>query len=249
MKPVSLLRCLLLAVFCGGMSSCTTQNLFQKSHIPKDAQIFLPDSSYQYVIHKGDKISVSIWDHEDMSVGSVFSIYNSNDVTGKWAMVDAAGNLAMPKLGEVQVAGKTVMEAEATLRDQYKKWIVNPIIHLKVLNKEITVLGELHMPGKYALDKDNNTLLDAIGKAGDFDLYADRGKVLVVRSTSSGPKMITVDLRITDAMFSQNVQIQPGDIVYVPSRHGKIWDKRGGATLIPIGAAITSIVLLSTLTK
>ncbi len=232
------------------LCSCSTQNLFRKSAIAGDTAAFAARPDYQYVIRKDDKINLSIWDHEDMSVGSVYGIYNSNEVYGKWLIVDAAGAITLPKLGAVSVAGKTVTEAEAALREQYKKWIVNPIIDLKVLNKEVTVLGELRSPGKYTLERDNNYLLDVIARAGDFDTYANKKKVRVVRKDAAGaPRMIAVDLTRSDSYFTQNVQLQPGDIIYVPARSGKGFEKRAGATLVPIATTVTAIVLLSSLLK
>ena len=147
------------------------------------------------------------------------------------------------------IAGKTVLEAEAILRERYGKWVVSPIVKLKILNKEITVLGELKTPGKYLLEKDGNTLLDAISKAGDFDIYVNKKRISFVRRINGEPKMITFNLTRSDSYFTQNIQIQPGDIVYVSSRPGKSWDKRAGSTLVPIAAIITSIVLVSSLLK
>ncbi len=245
------LRLLLPALLaCAVLSSCSTQNLFKKTAIRQDAAAFAPAPDYQYVIRRDDKLNLSIWDHEDMSIGSVYGIYNSNEVYGKWLIVDASGAVSLPKLGTVVVAGKTVMEAEAVLREQYKKWIVNPVIDLKVLNKEVTVLGELKTPGKYLLERDNNYLLDAIARAGDFDTYANKKHIRIVRRNVAGEqKMLNVDLTRTDAAFTQNIQLQPGDIVYVPARSGKGFEKRAGNTVVPIATAITAAILLTNLLK
>lgn len=72
MKPkVTLILMVMIAIaFC----SCSTQNLFHKSSIQKDASTFKNNPDYQYTIRKDDKISLSIWDHDDMSIGSVFGI-------------------------------------------------------------------------------------------------------------------------------------------------------------------------------
>lgn len=231
------------------ISSCATQNMLHSTKICNDPAAFRNNPEYQYVIHKDDKISLSIWDHDDMSVGSVYGIYNSNEVYGKWLLVDAAGNITVPKLGEVHVEGMTIHEAEEQLTTRYKKWIVNPVIAVKVLNKEVTVMGELKTPGKYQLDKDYNTLLDVISKAGDFDFYANRKKVQVVRQIEGQSRTIQVDLTKASADFHENIQIYPGDIVYVPSRGGKSWDKRSGSIIVPIATVVSTAVLLISLSK
>lgn len=237
---------LLLALLLG---SCATQNMLHKTAIAQAPAAFQPNPGYQYLIHKDDKISLSIWDHDDMSVGSVYGIYNSNEVYGKWLLVDAAGNITVPKLGEVHVEGLTVREAEQQFAKLYRKWIIDPVIEVKVLNKEVTLMGELKTPGKYLLEKDYNTLLDVVSKAGDFDFYANKKKIQVIRQTNGRTETVQVDLTKAAADFRENIQIYPGDIIYVPSRGGKSWDKRSGSIIVPIATVVSTVVLLISLSK
>ncbi|OWY25406.1 polysaccharide export protein [Sphingobacteriales bacterium UPWRP_1] len=236
----------LLLLLALALNSCATQNLFQTTNntqSPADTLAFVNLPAYEYAIRKDDKVSISVWDHDDLSVGSVYGIYNSNEVYGKWLQVDSKGYITVPKLGEVQVENLTVVQAENTLRELYKAWIVNPVVEVKILNKEVSVIGELKSPGRFLLEKDDNSLVDLISKAGDFDFYADKRKVQIIRKINGQPKMHTVDLTKLDAAFTQNIQIQPGDIVYVPSRKGKMWDRKIG-TIIPITSIISSVVLI-----
>ena len=64
---------LLLSFF---MLSCKTQNLLEQpkeevqfQHKKVDSA-FLYDEHYEYQICKDDKVSMSIWDHDNMSIGS-----------------------------------------------------------------------------------------------------------------------------------------------------------------------------------
>ena len=65
----------------------------------------------------------------------------------------------------------------------------------------------------------------------------------------NNPKYITVDLTRMDNYYVNNIQIHPGDVIYVPSKKGKEWDKRAGASIIPATAVITSIILIASLFK
>lgn len=242
--------CLLFAALT--LTSCATQNLFeQTAHNEPDKRfidsVFNNDTDYQYVLKKDDKVNVSVWDNDDLSVGSIYGIYNSNEVYGKWLMIDANGNVNIPKLGEVNLAGLTLIDARSKLQGLFRKWIVNPIVDVKVLNKEITILGELKTPGRYLLEKDRNTLVEAIGKAGDFDFYANKKKIQVIRMVRNQPVSITVDLTKAESYLAANILLKPGDVIYVPSRKGKVWDKRAGSTIVPIATAISSAVLIGSL--
>jgi len=232
-----------------GLSSCSTQSLLMKGKIERNRAYFRPDPGYQYTIKQGDKVSISIYDHDDMSVGSVFGIYNSNEVYGKWLMVDVDGNITIPKLGQVHVGDSTVAAATKMLTEMYGKWIVEPTVVVKILNKEVDVLGDVNTPGKYVVEKDNNSLLDVIGKAGDFGFYANKKKVHVLRYVNDTPRSVRINLTKADKLFSQNIAVRPGDIVYVPSRKSKVWDKRSGSIIIPLATIISSAVLISTLKK
>lgn len=240
-----LMLCLVAFVF----PSCKTQNMItmqkqEETNMNASNKAFVYNARYEYTLQKNDKVNISVWDNDDMSVGSIYGIYNSNEIYGKWLMLDAAGNVMVPKLGEINLLGLTVVQAKEKLQTGFKKWLVNPIIEVQVLNKEVSVLGELKLPGKFILDKDNNTLVDMIARAGDFDFYANKKKIQIVRMVNDKPVVVVVDLTKMDNYQTANVQIHPGDMVYVPSRNGKHWDRRAGSTIIPIASAISTIILI-----
>ncbi len=228
------------------LTGCT-QNLFQAGKVtPASTTAFALTPDYQYRIRPDDKLSVSVWDHEELSVGSIYGIYNSNEVYGKWLLVDAGGQIDLPKVGSFAVAGLTVTEAETALRTTLSKWIVNPIVHLTVLNKEITLLGEVNTPGRQLLDKERNSLVDIVGRAGDFGTYADKRRVQVIRQIEGKPVATVVDLTQLDLLAQHNLTVLPGDVVYVPSRGSKMFDKRS-QSVIPVASAISTLIIIAKL--
>jgi len=226
-------------------SSCATQNMFSSPKKIVPDTIGLAAQNFQYTLEKNDKVSISVWGHDDLSVGSLYGIYNSNEVYGKWLMIDAKGEVPVPKIGNIQVSGLTLLQAEQKIAQALAKWIVEPIVEIKVLNKEVTVLGELKSPGKFLLEKQENTLLEVIGRAGDFDFYADKKRIQVIRKINGSIKTYSINLTAVDSYSLANMNIEPGDVVYVPSRKGKHWDKRAGSTIVPIASVISSVVLVA----
>lgn len=231
------------------LASCKTQNLVvqEKSntrfqHEQPDSA-FLFDQQYEYRIRKDDKVSVSFWGNDDLSVGSVYGIYNSNEVYGKWLLVDARGNITLPRLGNFRVEGRSVVELEDSLVVAYKKWLVNPVIEVKVLNKEITILGELRNPGKYVVERDNNTLLDLVSLAGGYEFYANLRSIKVIRQQGNSVKMVNVDLTRGEDYLNRNIQLHPGDLVVVPSKKNKEFDKRI-STIIPLASSTTAAAIV-----
>lgn len=248
MKPmVRSLLYTLMVVLTGWLSGCAPRNLFQAPATPTATPVdstFFGQQNTQYRIRKDDKVSISIWNHDDLSVGSLYSIYSANEVYGKWVLVDPNGDVAVPKIGRVRLAGLTLLEARERLLGEFKKWLVDPIIDVRVLNREVTVLGELKSPGKFLIEKEANSLVELVGRAGDFDMYADRQAVKVIRTINEQPHTITIDLTHIDQFDRRNIAILPGDIIYVPARKGKFWDKRAGPSVLPIASAITTLAVL-----
>jgi polysaccharide biosynthesis/export protein len=230
------------------LCSCKTQALFEepkKTVYPSSDSLFLQvTSGNQYIIRKDDKLNISIWNNDDISVGSIYGIYNSDAGYGKWLLVDAKGEIAIPKLGNVKVLGLTLIQLKELLAKKLAETIKQPVIDVKVLNKEVTVLGEVKTPGKIHLEKENYLLTDIVGMVGDFELYGNKAKVQVIRIINDTPRSIAVDLTSMKGLQRNNIQILPGDIVYVTPRKTKEWDKRAGSIIIPVASAITAMLLI-----
>lgn len=226
----------------GLLSSCT-QNLFvTKQPLPAAAALSV-GADYQYRLRKDDKLTISVFDHEELSIGSIYGHYPVGDNEGKWELVDAFGNLNVPKVGNYHVEGLTIAEAEAQLEKVLGKWIVNPQLVIKVLNLETTVLGEVNAPGKQRLEKERNTLVEVLGKAGDFGVYADKRHVKVLRQDAKGLLATEVNLTQLTGFERDNLVILPGDVVYVPSKNGKQFDRKS-PTILGISSIISTFFIV-----
>ncbi len=229
--------------------SCKTTNLLTEPPSKRHSEVagldsaFFFNAAYQYHIRKDDKISISVWGQDELSVGSVYGIYNSNEVYGKWLLVDANGHIEIPKVGTTQVENMTIPALKELLKTQFAKWVVNPIVDVKVLNKEITVLGEVRNPQVIQVDKDRNSLLEMVTRSGGFDFYANLKYVKVLRQEGPNVRVANINLTKSGSYLKRNIQLYPGDIVIVPSKKNKEFDKRV-STIIPFTTTITAAAIL-----
>jgi polysaccharide export outer membrane protein len=229
------------------LSSCRTRNLFinkEYKHSPVDSTLFILPPNYEHVIAPDDKVSVSIWNHDDLSVGSLFSIYNANEVYGRWILVDIDGYIELPELGKTKLGGLTVTQAEKKLSIMFSEYILKPVIVVKVMNREITVLGQVRTPGVYPLEKERYTIAEMIGQAQGINFYGDGERVKLIRDG----KDYLIDLTNMDDINSNNVIVKDGDVIYVPTRKGEILDKKS-PTLIPFASFITALAIIFSATK
>ena len=243
------MKCLTLLSVLFLLASCKTTNLLMEPADKQNARASALDSAfffrtdYQYHIRRDDKISIGVWGQEDLSVGSVYGIYNSNEVYGKWLMVDARGNIDVPKIGALKVLNMTMVDLKDTLKTRYSKWIQQPIVDVKVLNREITVLGEVRDPQVLQVDKENNTLLDMIARCKGFEFYANLKYVKVLRQEGENVRVANINLSKSSVYLKRNIQVFPGDVIIVPSKKNKDFDKRV-STIIPFTTTLTAAAIL-----
>jgi len=230
------------------LQSCVTQNAFVKAARPQKEAIAPEDSlvyfndSYEYTIRVDDKISISVWGHDDLSVGSTYGIYNSNEVYGKWLMVDTDGTIEVPRFGMMMVKDLTLPALKKNLKDSLAQILKNPVVDVKVLNREISLIGEFRDPATIPVDKEKNYLLDMIARVGGFDQYANLKCIKVFRQAGEDTHILTVNLTTKGNYRFKNIPLYPGDIVIAPSRSYKEFDRRI-SVIIPFTSALTSAAI------
>lgn len=240
--PLSIVTILLLSA-CGGTHNLMGErNQVMNKKILELDSVFTYNPNYQYRIRRDDKINISVWGQDELSVGSTYGIYNSNEVYGKYLMVDASGNIEVPKVGTLNVRDLTLIQLKDSLKTLFGEWILNPVVDIKILNKDITVLGEVRNPGVYDVDKDHNSLFEMIARSGGIEDYAHLKYVKVFRQEGPHVRVATINLKEYGGYFAQNIQLLPSDIVVIPSKKYKEFDRRI-SIIIPFTSALTSAAI------
>ena len=132
--------------------------------------------------------------------------------------VDTEGNIDFPVLGKVHVAGLTRSEIAAKIKGELEgqNLVKDPVVTVEFLNLTVSVLGEVQRPGRFSIDKDRVTILDAIGMAGDLTIHGKRQNVLVQRETDGQTTLYRVDLTKGSELYASPVYyLQQNDVVYV----------------------------------
>lgn len=129
--------------------------------------------------------------------------------------VDIDGNINLPVLGKLMVAGLTVMETKNLIQQKATDYIKDAQIEVKLLSFKIHFLGEVARPGQQTVFSDRANILEAISMAGDLTYNGNRKKVNILRSYKNQTKLIEVDLTRRDLLTSPKYFLQPNDVVYV----------------------------------
>jgi polysaccharide export outer membrane protein len=163
-------------------------------------------------------------------------------------MVDADGNIDLPLLGKVSVAGKTIPEAEDSLRAIAKEYVKDPTIKVRLLSYKLTVIGEVKLPGIYYNYNNYITVLDAISLAQGTTDYAKLKNVTVLRSTQRGTKTYSLDLNSTSMLTSEGYYLLPDDVVIVEPGKSKGFQQKLPLITILVGS-LSAILLLANYLK
>ncbi|MFH2145339.1 MAG: polysaccharide biosynthesis/export family protein [Candidatus Omnitrophota bacterium] len=169
----------------------------------------------KYTLGIGDKIEIVVWRNDDLN---------------KTVTIRPDGNISLPLIGEINAYQLTPAELSGVITAKLGLFIKSPKVSVIVTNfgsRRILVLGEVKKPGIYTLSK-QLTALEAIGMA---DGYTDdallKNTLIVKKPYSANPIILSADLHrvIKNGEFGNDIILEPGDIVYVPTSFlGKIKD-------------------------
>ena len=166
--------------------------------------------------------------------------------------IDENGNIDLPGIGRTQISGLTRAEAAARIQAKFRDGILNDaVVTVAAYNRYITILGEVARPGRQEIVRDNLTLLEAIGQAGDLTITGRRDCIKVIRQEGNESKTYYVDLRSKDLFNSPVYNLQQNDVIYVEPNKVKMGQStnndnsvRNISTWLSATSVLTSIAIL-----
>lgn len=132
--------------------------------------------------------------------------------------VSPQGTIDFPVLGSLHIAGMTRNEVAAFIKGEIvgRNLIKDPTVTVEFINTGVSVLGEVKTPGRYNINRDQITILDALAMAGDLDIQGSRENVRVLRKEGNETKVYIVDLTNGKNIYKNpGFYLQQEDIVYV----------------------------------
>ena len=158
-------------------------------------------------------------------------------------MVDREGYVQLPVLGNIYVESKSIPEVSTILQDSLNHILSKPTVTVKLVNRYVSVLGEVRTPGHYTYSQEKLTIFDALGLAGDITDYGDRSSVILARNENGKNLRIDIDLTSSTLMTSEYYYIRPNDMVYVKPMRKKFWGMRQFPFSILLSSISTAVLL------
>jgi polysaccharide export outer membrane protein len=247
---IFLIASLLCLIF---FTSCTPTNKIAYFQNAKDTAYRQTLGVIEVPLQKNDFISISI-SSASPEASAIFNpvinaagqkITPGDAKTSQYVgyLIDNDGQIELPVLGKVTVAGLTKKQLKEYLTSTLlsKKLLVDPLVDIRFLNFEVTILGEVGGPTVINVPSERISLVKALGIAGDLTIYGRRDNVLLIREEDGVRKTRHINLNSADFLNSEYYYLRPNDVIYVEPNKTKIAMTGRSQQILPI--ALTSISL------
>ena len=176
-------------------------NLFEQKKSAFNPEVESPVGP-DYIVGPGDELTVTLW-------GTVEGIFQ--------LQVSPEGEVTLPKVGVVPVAGIRYGDIESYLKEQlsryYKDFNIRVTLH-DIHMIQVYVVGEVTKPGRYSVSS-LSTAFHALFAAGGITKDGSLRSVEVTRGGRAVQKIDLYDF-ILKGDTRQDVRLQNGDAVFVP---------------------------------
>lgn len=245
--------CSLFIVFL--FTSCVnTKKVVYFNNVP-DKTFSSVNTEKQTPIRPNDILSITIsslnaeasaaFNLQSNNIGRSTTVTGSSTESGGY-LVSADGNIDMPMLGTIKAAGFTKSQLKDNIVNLIlaKKLLVDPIVDIRYLNFEVTVLGEVNKPTVITVPNEKISILKAIGIAGDLTIYGRRDNVLLIREENGEKITRHIDLNSSDFFNSPYYYLQPNDVIYVEPNKQKAATALRNPNILPIILSSLSLAFI-----
>jgi polysaccharide export outer membrane protein len=163
-------------------------------------------ASSDYRLGPGDQIRVQVYQNADLTVET---------------RVSEQGTINYPLIGNVQVGGTTIGDAEKKIASALRSgnFLRQPqvnIVLLQVRGNQVSVLGQVQKPGRFPLETTNTRVSDLLAAAGGVTPMGD--DTLIVSGTRGGQpfrKVVDIPALFLNQRGQDDITVQGGDTLYV----------------------------------
>lgn len=213
---------------CLIMSSCVNMKnieLMQRKTITDYSTEIVNLRQAEYQINSGDHLYVKIFS-SDATTSKLFQtdfpeLMNASYIYLNSYKVDEEGSINYSFAGKIKVKGLTIPQAQDEIKRKLGEYFKDINVYVKLVNFNVTILGEVKSPGTYTVDKEQFTFYQALGMAGGFTDYGKVKNVTLIRKSPNGSVVKELDLTDNAMLASEYLYLMPDDVIYVGPRSSK----------------------------
>lgn len=210
--------CIIASLFLNSCTSSKTVNFLQDI---KPGYASRPFSDYR-LQYKDEIFCTILTSNADFS-----SVFNTGSLTGIITSTEQGntydqtpytiyenGNISIPFFGDINIAGRTIPEAEEVIQARMRQAIPDAQVKITLRNNAYYIVSD-ETTGRQEIYKDNMTIYQALAVSGSPSSRIDLSKVKIVRTDETGNSVVkTFDLRAESVIESEFYYVKPNDVIY-----------------------------------
>lgn len=161
--------------------------------------------------------------------------------------VDEEGFINFSFIDKLNVQGKTLQEAQSTIQKVMNEYFKDINVVVKLVNFQVTLLGEVANPGTYTFNREYANILQALSLAGGVTEFADIKRAKIIRQTPTGSVVQIIDLGEMQLLASEFYHLNPNDVIYLDTRPVKSFTQRAVPYGVFLSVISTALVLYNVL--
>ncbi|MBR4847731.1 MAG: polysaccharide biosynthesis/export family protein [Bacteroidaceae bacterium] len=224
---------LLMLMSLMAMASCTSYKKVPYIQNSGGYEATAGSGAHEARIMPQDMLNITIVNPQNPEVSMAYNLLTpseairANTLTSQPVLqnyvVSNDGTVCVPTLGTVEVAGKTLAEAEKHIYDLVKgSFNASPTVTVCFADFRISVLGEVTSPGTYTIKNGKVNVFEALALARDLTIWGMRDNVKIIREDKDGKRNVyEVNLNDVNILTSPYYYLQQNDVVYVTPNQSK----------------------------
>ncbi|MCB9002634.1 MAG: polysaccharide biosynthesis/export family protein [Bacteroidales bacterium] len=204
-----------------------------------------------YHLQKGDNLYIKVYSVDEKTSKFFQSdfpnLMNPTYLFLNSYTIDEKGYINVSFIDKLKVEGLTVEEAKNNIQKALNEYFKECTVTVKLVNFQVSVLGEVNKPGTFTIDKEQINLFQALGLAGGPKDFSNLKKVILVRQTDAGSKAQVLDITNLAVLESEYFYLMPNDIIYVEPVKAKMAIYGSNTPYIVFSSITSALLLLSIL--
>lgn len=202
------------------ISGCASRKkILMLQGISENTASFNNPGKSSYKLHKGDNLYIKVYSVDEKTSKFFQSdfpnLMNPTYLFLNSYTIDENGYIHVSFINKLLVEGLTIEESKNLIQKALNEYFKECTVAVKLVNFQVSVLGEVNNPGSYTIEKEQVNLFQALGLAGGPKEFSNLMKVTLVRQTDTGSQVQVLDLTNQKILESEFYYLMPNDIVYI----------------------------------
>jgi len=216
----SILKLAIILMLPALINGCASRkNILMLQGLTEQSATYNNAGKSSYKLHKGDNLYIKVYSVDEKTAkffqSDLPNLMNSTYLFLNSYTIDESGYIHVSFIDKLLLEGLTIEEAKNLIQKALNEYFKECTVVVKLVNFQVSVLGEVNSPGSFTIDKEQVNLFQALGLAGGAKEFSNLRRVVLVRQTDTGSQVQKLDLTSQKILESEFFYLMPNDIVYI----------------------------------